>query len=170
MFHYNRTNGKGNGCSNVGMLHWQHSLHIRHSFCHRTRKRFQPQNDDLKFPFTIAHIDRHLLFFPYLVWILDYLSHVTGYYAIYYMAPKRLIQNVWGNLLHQVSLSNFDMQKFSWIGLLSIIVLVESCSTRITLGKLLNGHIRRYIAINLILNSFLIEIYGTCLFQLLFLP
>jgi len=48
---------------------------------------FQPQNDFL----LLSSFNHHLLLFPNLVWNLYYLSRVTGYYAIYYMALKRPI-------------------------------------------------------------------------------
>jgi len=56
------------------------------------------------------------------------------------MAPKRSIQNVWGSLLQQFGFGHFDAPYFYELDFFSIIVLAGSCSTRITLGKLLNGH------------------------------
>ena len=51
---------------------------------------------------------------------------------------------------------------------ISTIVLAGSCSTCITLWKLLNWH--ELGTINSIFNSFSIEMFGTCLYQLSFLP
>ena len=127
----------------------------------------------LKFPFAIAHFNRHLLLFPNLVWNLYYRSHVTGYYAIYYMAPKHPIQLNDGEICYiGLVLAILLCQNFHELAFFSIIVFSESCSTCIILGKWLRKRTwdRRYTTIILILNSFSIEMYGTCLFQLSFMP
>ena len=63
--------------------------------------------------FSLIYVNYYSLLFQNLVWNLRYLSHVAGYYAFYYMPMKYPIQNVWGNLLHQVGLGHFDVPNWT---------------------------------------------------------